>query len=107
MNLSELVKVCNLDDKASEKDVLEYIKNLMSENTTLKTDKETAENALKTEQETHSATKKELTDSLSQVENLKKKPGDRSDDVKKETDETKKEVVDRLTEEDIKFFANL
>ena len=48
MNLSELIKICNIDAKASEQDVLEHIKNLITENTTLKTEKETAENALKT-----------------------------------------------------------
>lgn len=107
MNLSELIKICNLDAKASEQDVLEHIKNLVTENESLKTDKETAENALKTEQEAHTGTKKELSEALQQVENLKKQPGDRSDDLKKETDDTKKEVVDRLSKEDIEFFENL
>lgn len=107
MNLSELIKICNIDAKASEQDVLEHIKNLITENTTLKTEKETAENALKTEQEAHEATKTELSEARQQIENLKKAPGDRSDEVKKETDDTRKETVDRLSKEDIEFFANL
>ena len=107
MNLSELIKICNLNAKASEQEVLEHIKNLITENTTLKTDKDTAENALKTEQQAHETTKTELSEPRQQIENLKKAPGDRSDEVKKETDDTRKETVDRLSKEDIEFFANL
>lgn len=107
MNLSELIKICNLDAKASEQDVLEHIKNLVTENATLRTENETAGNALKKEQDAHETTKKKLEETQQQVENLKKAPGDHSDEVKKETDDTKKEVVDRLSKEDIEFFANL
>lgn len=62
---------------------------------------------MKTEQEAHEATKTELSEARQQIENLKKAPGDRSDEVKKETDDTRKETVDRLSKEDIEFFANL
>lgn len=107
MNLSELIKVCNLDAKTPEADVLAHIKNLVSENITLTTDKETAENALKTEQAAHNETKVLLADAQKQVNNLKKMPGDTTADLNQATDQNTAEVSDRLSKEDIEFFKNL
>lgn len=105
MNLSELARVCNLDDKASEKDVLEHIKNLFSENTTLKTEKETAEKTLKSEQDAHAETKTKLEGAESQVENLKKGPG--ADTTKVIETPTNKSDQYFLNKTDVEFFNKL
>lgn len=107
MNLTELKKVCNLDEKTQEQDVLVHIQNLVAEHAAMKTEKKTAENSLKTEQEAHAETKKRLFDTQEQVKNLKKLPGDVSRELNKETDDTATSVVNGLSKEDIEFFKNL
>lgn len=105
MNLSELIKVCNLDAKASEKDVLEHITHLTSANSALKAEKDTAEEALKTEKDTHAVTRQTLTETLNQVEALKKGPGAETNSVI-ETPSTKTNM-DFLNKNDIEFFKKL
>lgn len=108
MNLTELIKVCNLDAKATEADVLEHIKNLISGQETLKTDKAKLDGDLKAERDAHAETKRELDETKIQVENLKKGPGAESPEVSKAVDEPKDEQVDNfLTEKDVEIFNHL
>ncbi len=108
MNLSELIKVCNLDAKSSETQVLEHIKNLVSGHDALKADKEKAEGDLKAEQDAHAATTQKLTEANSQIENLKTGPGATSPDVTKPTDATTQEETEGfLNEKDVELFNKL
>ena len=119
MNLADVITILNLDTKTSEKDVLDHIKKLVSDNSVLITERDQSKTDLKAEQDAHAGTLKKLkdeqdthartkTDLESQIENLKKGPGAESNPVTKETDDTKaKQENDFLSADDLNIFNSL
>lgn len=119
MNLADVITILNLDTKTSEKDVLDHIKKLVSDNSVLITERDQSKTDLKAEQDAHAGTLKKLkdeqdthartkTDLESQIENLKKGPGAESNPVPKETDDTKaKQENDFLSADDLNIFNSL
>lgn len=105
MNLSDVITVLNLDPKTSEKDVLEYIKNLSVENTTIITERDQARTDLKAEQDAHAVTQTTLVDVQSQVEILKKGPGAETNDIMENP--TNKPNMDFLQKTDVEFFKKM
>lgn len=104
MNLSELIKVCNLDSNSTEADVIVFVQTLVSNSTEL----ETVRNDLETERDSHAETKNQLDEAKKQIENLKKAPGDKTIDVTKKTDDDSSRVTsDRLSKDDIELFKNI
>lgn len=119
MNLADVITILSLDSKASEKDVLDHIKKMVSDNSTLTTERDQSKTDLKAEQDAHAETLKKLkdeqdahaqtkTDFGSQIENLKKGPGAESHPVTKETDDTRtKQENDFLSADDLNIFNSL
>lgn len=119
MNLADVITILNLDSKTSERDVLDHIKKLASDNITLTTERDQSKTGLKAEQDAHAETRKKLkdeqdahvqtkTDLDTQIENLKKGPGAESHQVTKETDDGKtKQENDFLSADDLNIFNSL